>query len=41
MLHLAEKHFKTAILNMLKDLKGNMCIRDKQIENFRRETETI
>lgn len=39
MVELADKNFKTAAVNMFKELKKNMNMRSEQIENFNKEME--
>lgn len=40
MLKLAEKDFKAAIINIFKDIKEDICIMNKMMENLSREIET-
>lgn len=37
MVELADKNFKAATINMLKELKKNMNMRSEQIENFNKK----
>ena len=39
MVELADKNFKAATINMLKELKKNMNMRSEQIENFNKKKE--